>query len=198
MLNSSRQTKIIVVFLALIVVGAIMAWFSSRKANVPADFTQAREQGALIAQTLRPLQPVTDGLAQVNTLDKSGDYTNALVLTTNIITKNQTLHDQAISLSDQVEAMAKSLPEISSSDARQAALDTISSRLALVSELISYSGDLLKLLATLQGHFTGASIKPGDVQTIVDQINTDVNAINNFNTQAQQSMTQFDALESKG
>jgi hypothetical protein len=66
-------------------------------------------------------------------LDKSGDYTNALVITTNIITKNQTLHDQALSLSGQIEAMAKSLPDISSSDARQAALDAISSRLALVS-----------------------------------------------------------------
>ena len=53
------------------------------------------------------------------------------------------------------------------------------------------------LLVTLQGHFTGASIKPGDVQTIVDQINTDVNAINNFNSQAQQSMAQFDALTNK-
>jgi hypothetical protein len=93
--------------------------------------------------------------------------------------------------------MAKSLPEISSPEAQQAALDAISSRLALVSELINYSGDLENLLVTLQGHFTGASIKPGDVQTIVDQINTDVNAINNFNSQAQQSMVQFDTLTSK-
>ena len=118
-------------------------------------------------------------------------------LTTNIINKNQSLHDQAVSLSNQIEAMAKSLPDISLSDARQAALDAISSRLALVSELINYSGDLEHLLVTLQGHFTGAKITPGDVQTIVTQINTDVNAINNFNSQAQQSMVQFDTLTSK-
>jgi hypothetical protein len=199
MSNSSRRTKIIIVFLALIAVGAVTAWYSSRKSGAPADFTQAREQGALIAQSIVDLSnQSTNSLTQVNSLDKSGDYTNALILTTNIITKNETLHDQAVSLSDQIEAMAKALPEISSSDARQSALDAISSRLALVSELINYSGDLQKLLVTLQGHFTGASIKPGDVQTIVDQINTDVNAINNFNSQAQQSMTQFDSLESKG
>jgi hypothetical protein len=198
MLNSSRQTKIIIVFLALIGIGAGTAWFSSRKNGVPADFTAARQQGALIAQNIVDLSnQSTNDLTKVNTMDKSGDYTNALVLTTNIITKNQSLHDQAVSLSDQIEAMAKSLPDISSSDARQAALDAISSRLALVSELINYSGDLEHLLVTLQGHFIGAKITPGDVQTIVDQINTDVNAINNFNGQAQQSMVQFDTLTSK-
>ena len=52
MLESSRQTKIIIVFLALIIVGAITAWFSSRKSGVPADFTAARQQGALIAQNI--------------------------------------------------------------------------------------------------------------------------------------------------
>jgi len=67
----------------------------------------------------------------------------------------------------------------------------------LVSELVNYSGDLGKLLATLQGHFTGTSIKPGDVETLVNQINTDVNAINNFNDQATQAMVKFDSLTAK-
>jgi len=198
MSNLSRRAKIIAVFLALIIVGTVTAWIMNKRGGVPAGFTQAREQGALIAQSIVDLSnQSTNDLVQVNDLDKSGDYTNALVITTNIITKNQTLHDQAISLSNQIEAMAKSLPDISSPDARQAALDAISSRLALVSELINYSGDLEKLLVTLQGHFTGAVIKPGDVQAIVNQINTDVNAINNFNSQAQGSMVRFDTLTSK-
>ncbi len=196
--NASRQTKIISIFLAFIAIGAVTAWFSSKKGGVPNDFTQAREQGALIAQNIVDLSnQSTNDLVRVNDFDKLGDYTDALVLTTNIIAKNQNLHDQAVSLSGQIEAMAKSLPDISSSEARQAALDAISSRLALVSELINYSGDLEKLLFTLQGHFTGVSIKRGDVQAIVDQINTDVNAINNFNGHAQQSMVQFDTLTSK-
>ena len=198
MLNLSRKTKVFTAFLALIIIGTVTAWFSNRKNGAPADFTQAREQGALIAQNIVDLSnQSTVSLKQVNDLDKSGDYTNALVLTTDIVTKNQDLHDQAVSLSGQIEAMAKSLPNISSADARQAALGAISSRLALVSELINYSGDLEKLLVTLQGHFTGAFIKRGDVEAIVNQINTDVNAINNFNSQAQASMVQFDTLESK-
>jgi hypothetical protein len=198
MLNLSRPAKIFAVFLVLIAAGIVTAWFSSRESGVPKGFTDARQQGALIAQNIVDLSnQSTNDLTQVNALDKSGDYTDALVITTNIITKNQNLHDQAVSLSDQIETMAKSLPDISSDEARQDALNAISSRLALVTELINYSGDLEKLLVTLQGHFTGASIKPGDVQTIVDQINTDVNAINNFNSQAQQSMVKFDAITSK-
>lgn len=198
MSNLPKRTKIIVVFLALIAVGAATAWFSNRKIGIPQSFTEARQQGALIAQNIVDLSnQSTNDLTQVNNLDKSGNYTEALSLTTDIISKNQTLHDQAVSLSNQIETMAKALPGISSPEAQQTALDAISSRLALVSELISYSGDLDKLLVTLQGHFTGASIKSGDVQAIVAQINTDVNAINNFNNQAQQSMTRFDALEAK-
>jgi hypothetical protein len=198
MTNLSRRAKIFIVFIAIVIVSAVMAWFSSKKSGVSKDFTQAREQGALIAQNIVTLSDQsTKDLAQVNDLDKSGKYTDALVLTTSIVTKNQNLHDEAISLSDQIETMATSLPSISSADARQAALDAISSRLALVSELVDYSQDLNKLLVTLQGHFTGTTVQPGDVQTIVNQINTDVNAINNFNDQAQQSMIRFDTLEAK-
>ena len=59
---------------------------------------------------------------------------------------------------------------------------------------MNYSSDLGKLLTTLQGHFTGTLIKRGDVQTLVNQINTDVNAINNFNNQATQAMVKFDSI----
>ena len=194
----SRRTKIASVFLAFVLVGAGTAWFSSRSAGVPQEFTQAREQGAIIAQSIVDLSDQsTHDLTTVNGLDRSGNYAAALALTTDIITKNETLHDQAVSLSTQIETMAKSLPDISSPDARQAALDAISSRLALVSELITYSNDLNRLLVTLQGRFTGTTIKSGEVASIVNQINTDVNAINNFNDQAQQAMTRFDNLESK-
>lgn len=194
----SRRTNIIIVFVALIAVGAALAWFSNQKSGIPKEFTQARQQGAIIAQNIVGLSDQsTSDLTQVNTFDKAGDYTNALSLVTGIITKNQALHDQAFDLSNQIAAMTNALPNISSAEARQDALDAISSRLALISELMNYSHDFENLLVTLQGHFTGSAIQAGDVQTIVNQINTDVNAIDNFNEQAQQSMTKFDALTSQ-
>ena len=198
MSNFSRRTKIFTVFLALIIVGTIVAWFSSKDNGIPKEFTQARQQGALIAQNIVGLSDdSTNDLTRVNDFDKAGDYTDALTLTTSIITKNQSLRSQAVSLSSQIEVMTKSLPNISSPEARQDALSAISSRLALISELMNYSNDLENLLVTIQNHFTGTTIKSGDVQAIVNQINTDVNAINNFDAQAQQSMTAFDALINK-
>jgi hypothetical protein len=79
--------------------------------------------------------------------------------------------------------------------AQQAALESISSRLALINELITYSSDLNHLLTVLQLRFRGTPQPNGEVQGIVNQINTDVNAINNFNAQAGQSMDKFDSIE---
>ena len=51
--------------------------------------------------------------------------------------------------------MTSDLSNINSSPAQQAALESISSRLALINELISYSNDLDHLLAILQARFSG-------------------------------------------
>ena len=91
--------------------------------------------------------------------------------------------------------MTKDLSNINSSPAQQAALESISSRLALINELISYSNDLDHLLAVLQSRFSGTPQPNDEVQGIVNQINTDVNAINNFNAQAGQAMDRFDTIE---
>ena len=58
MSNFSRRTKIFTVFLALIIVGTIVAWFSAEKIGIPKEFTQARQQGALIAQNIVGLSEI--------------------------------------------------------------------------------------------------------------------------------------------
>ena len=93
--------------------------------------------------------------------------------------------------------MTKSLSGIRSLEARQALLDSITSRLTLASRLISYSGYLGQLLDVLRNHFDGISFKNGDVNHIVDQINSEVSAINNFNAQATQAMEKFDKIIQK-
>ncbi len=162
---------------------------------VPKEFTDARTQGALISQNIVDLsnKSIAD-LEQINELDARGDYTDALTLTTNVINQSQAIRDQAITLSSQIETMTRSLSSIDSFDARQVALESIASRLALVSRLINYSGYLGQLLDTLRNHFTGVPPKTHEVATLVDQINAEVNAINNFNNQATQSMAKFDKL----
>lgn len=191
----SRRAKTISGFLAIVAVGygAVALW--QHRGGVPQSFTEARRQGAVIAQQIVDLSnQSTADLAKVNELDKQGDYGDALALTTDIFTKTEDLRNKAVDLSNQVSLMTRSLSDISSFDAQQAALESISSRLALINQLVSYSGDLGKLVDVLRNHFTGKTYSNTEVQTLVDQINTDVNAINNFNAQANRAMNAFDKI----
>jgi len=194
----SRRTKVIVTFVAVVILGYVAVWFTQGKGGVPQDFVDARMQGAIIAQNIVNLSNQSMvSLEQVNTLDQKQDYANALTLTTGLVAQSQQIRDQAVELSAQVGQMTKALSEISDFNARQAALESISNRLALINQLINYSADLGKLLDVLRNRFTGQGGTNVEVQALVNQINTDVNAINNFNSQAGQAMDRFDAIVGK-
>jgi len=195
----SRRTKIIAGFVLILVVGfGIVEFFNAENNGVPQDFTDARQQGALISENIVNLSgQSTSELAQVNQLDAQGNYSQALTITTNLINESEQLRNQAVSLSGQVEQMTKSLSNINSFPAQQAALEAISSQLALINQLVNYSADLSNLFDALQNRFEGHSETNAQIQSFVNQINTDVNAINNFNAQATQAMSQFDTIEGK-
>ena len=194
----SRRTKVVVIFAAIVILGYLIVWLTQGKGGVPQDFVEARMQGAIIAQNIVNLSnQSTAALEQVNTLDQKQDYANALTLTTSLVAQSQEIRDQAVELSAQVGQMTKALSEISDFNARQAALESISNRLALINQLINYSADLEKLLDMLRNRFTGRGGTNVEVQALVNQINTDVNAINNFNSQAGQAMDRFDAIVGK-
>jgi hypothetical protein len=192
----SRRTKIIAAFIILIAVGYGLALFWQSENKVPADFTAARLQGAIIAQTIvNTSNQSTDELNAINKYDQEGDYTDALASTTELINQSAGLRSEAVQLSAQVAQMTKDLSNINSAPAQQAALESISSRLAVINELITYSNDLDHLLAVLQSRFSGTPQPNDEVTGIVNQINIDVNAINNFNAQAGQAMDNFDTIE---
>jgi hypothetical protein len=194
----SRRTKIIADFIIIILLGYGIAKFWEAQNKVPADFTAARLQGAIIAQTIvNTSNDSDDELQQINKYDQEGDYKDALASTTDLINQSAELRTEAVQLSTQVSSMTKDLSSINSVPAQQAALESISSRLAVINELITYSGDLNRLLTVLRARFSGTPEPNGTVQGIVNQINTDVNAINNFNAQAGQAMDQFDSIENK-
>jgi hypothetical protein len=192
----SRRTKIIAAFIILVVLGYGLAIFWQAENKVPADFTAARLQGAIIAQTIvNSSNQSTDELGAISKYDEEGDYTAALASTTDLINQSAGLRNEAVQLSAQVSQMTSDLSDINSSPAQQAALESVSSRLALINELITYSNDLDRLLSALQSRFSGTPVPNGEVAGIVNQINTDVNAINNFNAQAGQAMDKFDSIE---
>jgi hypothetical protein len=191
----SRRTKIILAFIIVVAAGYAIATLTRGGGGIPQDFTEARLQGAVIAQNIVNLSnQSTADLAKVNELDAKRDYKNALKLATELVTQSQGIRDKAVELSTQIGEMTKALSNISDFDARQAALESISSRLALINQLINYSADLSRLLDVLQDRFAGKGGSGAAVQALVNQINTEVNAINNFNSQAGQAMDRFDAI----
>ncbi len=197
MISFSRRTKIASSFVGIVIVGYAAVHFV-QGGGVPRDFTDAREQGAIIGQTIVNLSnSSTASLEQVNTMDNRGDYADALTLTTQLVSQSQDIRDQAVALSAQVEQMTRALSGISDLSARQAALESISNRLALINQLVNYSADLSKLLDTLRARFSGKGGSAAQVTALVNQVNTDVNAINNFNAQAGQAMDRFDAIMGK-
>lgn len=196
MLNFSRRTKIIAAFLVVIAVGYGIALYWESQSGVPQDFTAARLQSAIIAQNIvNDSNQSTATLQTINTDDQKGDYKDALALTSDLIAKSQDMRNQAVDLSNQVKSMTQALASVKDFNARQAALESISSRLAVINQLVNYSGDLGKLLDVLQAKFSGVQGSTEDqVPALVDQINVDVNAINNFNAQAGQAMDRFDSI----
>ena len=192
----SRRTKALAAFVIVIVVGYGIALYWESQNAVPPDFTAARLQSAIIAQAIvNNSNQSTATLQTINQDDQKGDYTDALVLTNGLISQSQDMRNQAVALSNQIENMTRSLSGVKDFGAQQAALEAISSRLAVINQLVTYSGDLGNLLDTLQSRFTGTAGTNTQVEAEVNQINTDVNAINNFNAQAGQAMDKFDSIE---
>jgi len=194
----SRRTKLIVGFVVIVAIGYAIFRFTESKSGVPVAFTSARTQGAIIAQNIVNLSnQSTAELQQIDQLDQEHDYSDALTDATNLVTQSQQIRDQAVALSTQIENMTQALSGVSNIDAQQAALESISSRLALINQLINYSADLSQLVDTLRSRFSGTGGTNAQVTALVNQINTDVNAINNFNSQAGQAMDRFDAIVGK-
>ena len=192
----SRRTKIIAAFIIIVAVGCGLVLFWQWQNGVPASFTAARVQGAIIAQTIvNDSNQSTDELNAINKYDQEGDYTDALASTTALINQSAGLRNEAVQLAAQVQQMSTDIPYIKSTDAQQAAVQSMTNRLAVINELITYSNDLDHLLAVLQSRVSGTPQPNTEVANIVAQINADVNMINNFNTQAGQAMDKFDSIE---
>lgn len=188
----SRRVKLFSIFFLVIAVGYGAVRLLGSSGAVPKDFTDARLQGALIAQNIVTLSnQATEDLVKISEFDRARDFDAALELTGGVILQSQEIRDQAVALSSEIEKMTRALPDIDSPEARQAALESITGRLALISRLINYSAYLSQLLDTLRAHFSGTSSSK-KVAAIIEQINGEVRAINNFNNQAVQAMERFD------
>jgi hypothetical protein len=191
----SRRVKVIFALFFVVGFGIFATWFVRYSNGSLEDFSGARLQGALIAQKIVDLSNESmTNLTRINELDRERNFTEALTMTTEVVKQSQEIRNLAVELSVEVEKMTKALTDIKSFEARQAALESISSRLALITRLISYSNHLSQLLDELRIRFATQTARGSTVKNLVDQINAEVNAINNFNRQAGEAMERFDRI----
>jgi hypothetical protein len=189
-----RWAKISIAVVVVIVGGYLVSKLNLSSATVPADFSDARFQGALIAQDIVNLSnQVSSDLSKVQSLDSNDKTDEALNLTADLLKKSAEVRTRAVELSQQLEKMTSSLSGVRSQDARAAALESIADRLALINRLINYSDYLARLLNTLREKFAGVK-QDAQISGLVAQINAEVTAINNFNRQAGQAMDRFDSI----
>ncbi len=181
-----------IVFIGIYFAASLVQSFSG---GVPAEFSEARLQGALIAQNIVNLSNKSvSSLDEINQLDKQRNFKKALNLVTDAIDQSQEVRNEAVKLSGELEKMTLALADLKSFEAREAALQGISNHLALLTRLINYSGYLTNLLEILRGRFSGDLPYNNQVGVLISQINSEVNAINSFNKQAVQAMERFDVL----
>ncbi|MEK7212469.1 MAG: hypothetical protein AAB686_02230 [Patescibacteria group bacterium] len=194
MFHFSRRVKISLAFILIVIAGYAVGRFSFSSSAVPKEFEQARLHGALISQTIVDISnQISSGLEQVNEFDKAGKYKEAFELTGDLIKKSQEVRGRAVELSRELEQMTKALAGIKSTEARGAALEAIANHLTVINRLISYSDYLAQLLVALRSRFEGGE-PDTEISTLIQQINAEVTAINNFNRQAGQAMERFDAI----
>ncbi len=187
----SRVWKIAAGLLLVLVVGFLVSRLRLSSGGTTQAFLNARSQGALISDSIVDLSnQISKDLARVNEYDTHGQPREALDLTLELRAKVQDVKSEATQLSEQLKDMVAGLDQIKDPEARQAALDAITSRMALISRLMSYGQYLDQLIEALSSHFTGNPDQ--NVQFIISQINAEVTAVNNFNRQAHQAMERFD------
>ncbi|MBI2623279.1 MAG: hypothetical protein HYW65_01760 [Candidatus Liptonbacteria bacterium] len=191
----SRRTKLFLAFVVIVAAGYGASRLFSFSQGIPSEFQDARLRGALISQNIVNLSNDSrTSIEKISELDKKGKFSEALAITLDATKQSEAIRNQAVALADEIGAMTKALSGIQSFEARQAALESIASRLALLNKLISYSNYLSELLQALEGRFKGVPGSAKQVAVLVNQINAEVQAINTFNGQAGQAMDRFDAI----
>lgn len=195
--NIPKKTRIIswtiVAFVAVVFVGYFFSPFST--ATVPQEFIDGRDAAAVHAQDVVSLLKETgNNLRKIQGLEQQGKYKDALQIVYYEIEKNRTVTEKALALTGDLEKMAKAVPDIEPSRARETALVAISSEVMLVTTLNGYiNNDLSRLLQLLGDRLLGRS---GDIEALnrmVDAMNVKTDSINNLNNQFTQLMEEFNS-----
>lgn len=194
-----RWLRFFIIFTLLIAVAYSVFYLlaaNSKVKEVPDEFLKARQEASLIAQDIIGFSNQTaNNISKISDLDKAAKYEDALNLITKEIDYNRQARERAISLSAQLEKMAKSISGIEPPEAAQIALQAVGSETALISRLISYNDYLVQFLDVLRQKFSAEKNTNGRIAELIDKINEESKTINDLNKNFNQLMSEFDKLQ---
>lgn len=167
--------------------------------HVPSDFTDARVRGAAIAENVMVLSKKTLGrLDAIAEHDRNRRTAEALLLVSQEVLESGKMREEAARLASQLERMARALPSIKPEVARQLATEAISAEVALVSRLMTHNALLAELFDILKMKLESrASNVDGRVNELINQINSEAGAINQFNKRFRDALEEFDRIVEK-
>lgn len=193
-MNFLKQKKFYLIFAVIILIFYGLAEFIlSPKIVIPENFTNSRMQTALISQSIIDLSnQIKDNVSKINSLDEEKKYKEAFNLLNETNIKILDIRQKAVELSRELEKMTKELNNVKAQGAESLAISAITNRLTIISHLINYSDYLFQLNLALQNRFYGKNNRE-EILSLINKINTEVEAINNANSEANLDMAKFDA-----
>lgn len=183
------------VFIAGVAAG-VAVWLMRPSYYTPPEFSEARIRGATLAQKIaEAAQQSLDALAAIRVYDEKKVPEQALILISQEVIRNKGTQQEAIQLSSELEKMARLVSDIKPARARLMATEAVSSEVALVSRLLSYTNNLIELFGVLRLKFEKPNaFVDGAVAGLIDKINEEARAINSFNQRFNSSLAEFDKI----
>ncbi len=192
----SRRAKILIIG-SLIAIGAYFgAYLTVSGRFVPSEFSQARLEGARIATEIVGLSNGSlMNLQEIAKYDAAGNTKVALALIGQEFERNRKVREEAIKLASRLETMARYLSQIKPDEAQALATEAVSSEVALVSHLLVYNDTFRELFEVLREKFQDPQSNPnGRVKELIEKVNNEARAINDFDQRFNQSLAEFDKL----
>ncbi|MBI4992335.1 MAG: hypothetical protein HZB99_03905 [Candidatus Harrisonbacteria bacterium] len=162
---------------------------------VPDNFTEARRQGALIAKDIvKSAEESLARLSEISEADRRNRFNKALELVRAELDQAQESRKKAISLTAELDKMARSAAGIKPVKARNVVMEAVGHEVSLITHLIVYNDVLNSLLQTLVLKFSGDLKDNTSVQALIETMNGETKEINKLNDLYNQKMKLFDDL----
>lgn len=190
-----RIRRVFITVAALLVLAFLGFFFSSLlNSNVPTIFSESRELAARHAgEIVELLKDTSASLDMVSELEKQGKEAEALNIVVAEIQKNMQAKEKALRLLSELEKMAREVPNVKPERARQTALIAISAKTAVSGKLILYSEYLAQLLDLLRERLLGRWADDEKINSLIADINKEIEAINNLNQESNEKLKEFDS-----